>query len=170
MTGTMPSFFPQRYKDRMFMFSRHCFPLFLPACVFLYMCILRTDFQVGKGKEDLSGKYYLLFRIKSYNHSNENKEETTTDVSLSSAWNQMCLKKPIWDYLNRWNNLSWSAKDAPAPALGGCRAISASLPVVISSSAELLSCNWQGGTTSNIHENLFNSISPQLWASTQASL
>lgn len=54
-----------------------------------------------KGKEELSGRYCLLFRIKSYDHSKENKEETTTAVCLSSALNQRCLNKPIaWVYFN----------------------------------------------------------------------
>lgn len=51
---------PQRYKDRMFMFSRHYFPLFLPACLFLYMCILRTDFQGGNSGE---GQGRIIWKI-----------------------------------------------------------------------------------------------------------
>lgn len=49
---------------------------------------------MGKGKEELSGRYFLSILELSYGHSNENEEEIITGVCFSSALNQMCLNKP----------------------------------------------------------------------------
>lgn len=48
---------------------------------------------LGEQGGQLPGSYYLLFRIKCYDHSNENKAEAITGICFSSALKQMCLNK-----------------------------------------------------------------------------